>query len=109
MIRKPEALELTERLRGLIELGPGNNQIVHGKAKRVLSTLQAAGFGPDLEGRCIELRALFDQWFSTDRWVRRQDGENVQRDLYRQLAGLETVIDESYEDRRPLPYDEQAD
>jgi hypothetical protein len=111
MIRKHEVLELTERLRELVELGPGNNQIVHGKAKRVLVTLQDAGFGPEVAGRCIELRALFDQWFSGDRWVRRQDGESVQRDLHRQLAALETLIDDWYssDDRRPMPYDEQAD
>ena len=108
---KLEALELTERLREFIELGPGNNQIIHGKARRVLATLHDAGFGQDVTGKCIELRALFDQWFSTGGWVPRQEGDNVQRDLHRQVAALETFIDEWYstDDRRSVPYDEQAD
>lgn len=111
MIKKLQALELTERLREFIELGPGNNPIIHGKAQRALAALHNAGLGPDANGKCVELRALLDQWFSKGHWVARQEGENVQRDLHRQLAALETFIDEWYstDDRRSVPYDEQAD
>ena len=111
MIKKQQALALTERLRELIEFGPGNNPIVHGKAKRALASLQDAGLGPEAGGKCVELRGLFEQWFSAEPWVRRQEGENLQCDLHRQLAGLETCLDDWYctDDRRLLHYDEQAD
>ena len=111
MMKKAEALELTERLRGLVDLGPGNNAIILGKARRALATLQDAGFGPDVGGQCIELRGIFEQWFSVEPWARRREGDNVQRHLHRQIAELETCIDEWYctDDRPRIPYDEQAD
>jgi hypothetical protein len=110
MIKQKEALEFTERLRECIDIGPGKNPIVHAKARRVLATLEAGALGGDVTNSCVELRALFDRWFSPESWLSRQDIEGVQRDLYRQLGGLESGIDAWFSPTdRIVAFDEQAD
>ncbi len=68
-----------------------------GQVEGILRTIEAAGLGRDVAGKCSELRDQFGRWFSAKSWDRQGDGGCWTRGyLYELPSGLEGYIDRAF-------------